>query len=135
DASQAMTEILDGVQQASSLLADIATTTREQTTGIEQVSSTIAQMEQVTQENAAMVEEASAAAQSLNEQAERFLKIIAQFKLREEDDVKAAAKRRRPPGGHGRGHVRSNPSTRLAPRRAVVAAAGGAALDGEWTEF
>ena len=135
DASQAMTEILDGVQQASSLLADIATTTREQTTGIEQVSTTIAQMEQVTQENAAMVEEASAAAQSLNEQAERFLKIIAQFKLREEDDVKAAATRRRPPGGHGRGHVRSNPSTRLAPRRAVVAAAGGGALDGEWTEF
>ncbi len=135
DASQAMTEILDGVQQASSLLADIATTTREQTTGIEQVSTTIAQMEQVTQENAAMVEEASAAAQSLNEQAERFLKIIAQFKLREEDDVKAAATRRRPPGGHGRGHVRSNPSTRLAPRRAVVAAAGGGAMDGEWTEF
>jgi methyl-accepting chemotaxis protein len=84
-ASEAMSEILQGVRQASDLLADIATATREQTIGIEQVNTTISQMEQVTQENASMVEEAAAAAQSLNDQAERFLEIIAQFKLAEGD--------------------------------------------------
>lgn len=129
EASSAMTEILDGVTRASAVLAEIATTTREQTAGIEQVNTTISQMEQVTQENAAMVEEASAAAQSLNEQAERFLAVIAQFKLAEGDSapVRAhvpAAKLRRPPG-------RAVQVPRFAPKR--VAATAGA--DGEWTEF
>lgn len=116
-ASEAMAEIVHGVQQASTLLVDIATTTREQTTGIEQVGSTISQMEQVIQENAAMVEQASAAAQSLNEQAERFLSIIAQFKLDESDGSVLPAKQARPPGG-GRG--RSNYGGRSSSRGLTV---------------
>ena len=95
-----MDEILEGVLSASKLLSDIATNTREQTIGIKQVSTTIAQMEHVTQENAAMVEQASAAAQSLSDQAERFLDIIAQFKLDEASlDAELKVRSKRPPMG------------------------------------
>ncbi len=93
EASAAMMEILDGVQQASRALADMALTTSEQSKGIDQVSTTVSQLEQVTQENAAMVEQASAAAQALHEQADRFLAIIAQFKLDESATPQVAASR------------------------------------------
>ena len=71
----------------------------------------------------------------INEQAERFLKIIAQFKLAEDAQQQKAAPRRPPPGSRAREFAHSLTSNRLVPRRAAVAAIGSGAADGEWTEF
>jgi methyl-accepting chemotaxis protein-1 (serine sensor receptor) len=122
-ASDAIGEMASGVDRASTLMTDIAGTTSEQTTGIEQVNQTIVQMEQVTQQNAAMVEQASAAAQSLSEQAERFLHLIARFRL-PEGAAKSATGSNPPTGGRPNSRHRSK-TVRFAPSSLSLAAARG----------
>ena len=120
-ASDAIGEMAGGVDRASTLMTDIACTTSEQTTGIEQVSQTVAQMEQVTQQNAAMVEQASAAAQSLSEQAEKFQRLIARFRL-PEDAAKSATDADASTGGGSKPRY-SSKALRFAPSTLSMAAA------------
>lgn len=56
-------EIVDGVVKVTSIVQDIASASREQSSGIGQVNTAVMQMDRVTQQNAALVEEASRAAQ------------------------------------------------------------------------
>ncbi|MGI9218597.1 MAG: methyl-accepting chemotaxis protein [Hydrogenophaga sp.] len=69
------------IQRLSELMADISTSTREQTDGLEQINVAVSQMDQTTQQNAALVEESAAASASLRDQAERLVQAVAGFRL------------------------------------------------------
>jgi methyl-accepting chemotaxis protein len=82
-----MGEIVRSIEHVTTIIADIANASEEQSAGIEQVNSAIVDMDQVTQQNAALVEEAAAAAESMQEQAARLAHVVSTFKL---DDVAAS---------------------------------------------
>ena len=67
--SASLEEILGKARQVDDLIAEIATSSREQSQGIGQISTAVSQMDKVTQTNAAAAEESAAAAQELSAQA------------------------------------------------------------------
>ncbi len=97
------------VKKVTDVMAEIASSSREQASGIEQVNKAITMMDDVTQQNAALVEEASAAAQALTEQASSLTQLIARFRRSEstardrgnDSRAKSAAE---PPGSGRRAH-------------------------------
>ncbi|MGX4640308.1 methyl-accepting chemotaxis protein [Massilia sp. SYSU DXS3249] len=86
-AGATMSEIVRSIEHVTTIMADIANASEEQSAGIEQVNAAIVDMDRVTQQNAALVEEAAAAAESMQEQAERLAEVVSTFKL---DEVAAA---------------------------------------------
>ncbi len=78
---QALDEIVDGVKQVSSIIAEIASASRQQSTGIEQVNMAVSQMDEITQQNAALAEQAAAASVSMTEQTTNMLHQLAFFNL------------------------------------------------------
>jgi methyl-accepting chemotaxis protein len=95
DSGKVLGQIVAGVKKVTDVMADIASSSREQSSGIEQVNRAITMMDDVTQQNAALVEEASAAAQALTEQASNLSKLIARFRVGEgaEADMPRSAPR------------------------------------------
>ncbi len=96
-----LSNIVNGVEQAASLVSEIAVASNEQATGIAQVNSGIDQLSQVVQTNSATAEEAAAASEELSSQAELLTSMVSQFKLKSSDrsmrlvgkaDAKPAAK-------------------------------------------
>jgi methyl-accepting chemotaxis protein len=81
DSGKVLGQIVAGVKKVTDVMAEIASSSREQSSGIEQVNRAITMMDDVTQQNAALVEEASAAAQALTEQASNLSKLIARFRV------------------------------------------------------
>jgi methyl-accepting chemotaxis protein len=77
----ALGEIAIGVKKVTDVMAEIASSSREQASGIEQVNKAITMMDDVTQQNAALVEEASSAAHALNEQAESLMQLMARYDI------------------------------------------------------
>ncbi|WP_439892951.1 methyl-accepting chemotaxis protein (plasmid) [Ralstonia sp. 25C] len=80
-ATQSMAEILTSVRKVSSLMAEIAAASEEQSKGIEQVNVAVAEMDQATQQNAALVEQAAAATLSLREQASQLETAVSVFRV------------------------------------------------------
>ncbi|MDB5969147.1 MAG: domain S-box protein [Hydrocarboniphaga sp.] len=78
-AGQTMQQIMSSVKRVTGLMAEIATSSREQSGGIAQVNSMLEQMDQTTQQNAALVEEASAAAMSMEQQAQVLVGAVERF--------------------------------------------------------
>jgi methyl-accepting chemotaxis protein len=74
-------EVVDSVARVTSIMAEIAAASREQSIGIDQVNAAILQMDQTTQQNAALVEEAAAAAASMQEQSARLEQLVSHFRL------------------------------------------------------
>lgn len=68
--AKALGEIVDKAGKVDSLVAEIATASREQNEGIGQVNNAVGQMDKVTQSNAGNAEETAAAAEELNAQAQ-----------------------------------------------------------------
>jgi methyl-accepting chemotaxis protein len=83
ESGKALGEIVVRVKKVTDVMAEIASSSREQASGIEQVNKAITMMDDVTQQNAALVEEASAAAQALPEQASSLTQLIARYKVGE----------------------------------------------------
>ncbi|TSH98177.1 HAMP domain-containing protein [Verticiella sediminum] len=81
DAAKTMQDIVVAVEQATTIMQEIAAASEEQASGIEQVNRAIGQMDDSTQQNAALVEEAAAASASLEAQAARLAQAVAVFKL------------------------------------------------------
>jgi len=81
ESGRALGEIVIGVKKVTDVMAEIASSSREQANGIEQVNKAITMMDDVTQQNAALVEEASAATQALSEQASSLTQLIARFQV------------------------------------------------------
>jgi len=76
-----MGEIVQSVQQVATIIGEISTAAREQTTGLSQVGEAVSQLDQMTQQNAALVEESSAAAQGLRVQAQQLAELVEAFRL------------------------------------------------------
>ena len=89
-AGATMGDIVRSIEHVTTIIADIANASEEQSAGIEQVNSAIVDMDAVTQQNAALVEEAAAAAESMQEQATRLAQLVSTFKL--DDPADAAAR-------------------------------------------
>ena len=81
DAGKTMQELVGGVRQVSSLIAEISAATGEQSAGILHVNSSVAQLDSATQHNADMVQRSAAAAASLEQQARRLAEVVARFRI------------------------------------------------------
>ena len=81
ETGQSIDELISRIQQASELMAQVATGNAEQSQGIAQVNQAVTQLDQTTQQNAALVEESSAAAASLSDQAQRLQLAVGRFRL------------------------------------------------------
>ncbi|MBD8529619.1 MULTISPECIES: methyl-accepting chemotaxis protein [unclassified Massilia] len=82
-AGATMHEIVDSIGRVTTIMAQIALASQEQSAGIEQVNGAIAQMDQVTQQNAALVEEAAAASDAMREQAQALAQVVSTFRFDE----------------------------------------------------
>jgi methyl-accepting chemotaxis protein len=83
ESGQVLGEIVMRVKKVTDVMAEIASSSREQASGIEQVNKAVTSMDAVIQQNAALVEEASAAAQALTEQATSLTKLTARYRRSE----------------------------------------------------
>jgi methyl-accepting chemotaxis protein-1 (serine sensor receptor) len=83
EAGETMNDIVAQVRQVTHLMAEINTSTAQQTSGIVQVNQAVATLDTGTQQNAALVEQSAAAAESLKQQASALLGLIAAFKTAE----------------------------------------------------
>ena len=81
ESGKVLRDIVVDVKKVTDVMAEIASSSREQASGIEQVNKAINMMDDVTQQNAALVEQATAAAQALNEQALNLTQLIARYKV------------------------------------------------------
>ena len=71
--------IVAAVRKVTTIVAEIASASREQSIGIEQVNRAVMQMDEGTQQNAALVEQAAAASESIVEQVHSFNVTIARY--------------------------------------------------------
>jgi methyl-accepting chemotaxis protein len=141
ESGKALAEIVVRVKKVTDVMAEIASSSREQASGIEQVNKAITMMDDVTQQNAALVEEASAAAQALTEQASNLTQLISRYRVGEGSSAEAPRAAARPTAVAAAPAVERRAATRpLTGKKrpvAVVAAparAAGAAAE-EWKDF
>jgi methyl-accepting chemotaxis protein len=95
------------------------------------VNTAITQMDQVTQQNAALVEQAAAVAESMQEQAQQLVQVVAVFKLANDGQAsvaRASANVTRLPV-----KAAAKPAALAAPKGKKVS--GGDAESAEWEEF
>ena len=81
ETGQALGRIVAQIEQLNGLVAELASSAKEQATGLGEVNGAVNQMDQVTQQNAAMVEESTAASHSLSEEAEALARLVGQFQI------------------------------------------------------
>jgi len=125
DAGATMNEIVSSVQRVSDIIGEISAAASEQSTGIGQVSSAVVQLDQMTQQNAALVEESAAAAESLKDQANRLVGVVASFRLGGQADVRQAAPRHSAPAARPTAAASAKASVKAsvkAPAKAPVSA-------------
>ena len=82
--AEALEKIVGSVENAVSLVGEIAAASKHQATAIGEVNNGIEQMSQVVQTNSATAEEAAAAAEELSSQAELLKKMVSRFDLKAE---------------------------------------------------
>lgn len=75
----ALEEIVERVGGVADLVADIATSAREQSVGLQQINTGVNELDQVTQQNVAVIEEATAASQQLNNEAGKLTDALSRF--------------------------------------------------------
>ena len=80
-AGQTMSELVQSVQQVSTLIGEISNASTAQRQGISGVTASVNQLDQATQQNAALVEQAAAAASAMSAQSVELATAVAVFKL------------------------------------------------------
>ena len=80
-AGATMGNVVDAVEDVTTIMAKISSASREQSIGINQVNQAVAHMDQVTQQNAALVEESAAAAATLDAQALQLSRAVSVFQV------------------------------------------------------
>jgi len=145
ESGKALAEIVVRVKKVTDVMAEIASSSREQASGIEQVNKAITMMDDVTQQNAALVEEASAAAQALTEQASSLTQLISRYRVGEGSageapravarPAAAPAVDRRAAGRPLTGKKRPAVVSAAPARAAAVPAHAVGAADEEWKDF
>lgn len=81
EAGATMGQAVKSAENVTSIMAEIAAASHEQSLGISQVSQSVAQMDEATQQNSALVEESAAAAESLSEQAGLLEQLASRFEV------------------------------------------------------
>jgi len=81
NASHAMSEVQNSVEQVHGLIERISQGMNEQMAGMNQINTAVAQLDTLTQQNAALVEEVSASALGLNEKAQEVADSVSVFRL------------------------------------------------------
>lgn len=71
--------IVNAVKKVTTIVAEIASASREQSVGIEQVNRAVIQMDETTQQNAALVEQAAASSEAIVEQVHALNSLIARY--------------------------------------------------------
>jgi methyl-accepting chemotaxis protein len=71
--------IVGAVKKVTTIVAEIASASREQSIGIEQVNRAVIQMDETTQQNAALVEQAAASSEAIVEQVHELNALIARY--------------------------------------------------------
>jgi len=144
ESGKVLAEIVIRVTKVTDVMAEIASSSREQASGIEQVNKAITMMDEVTQQNAALVEEASAAAQALAEQAANLTQMIARYQIGEDntDEVPRPAARPTPAAVARLVERRASTRPMTGNKRAAPSAAAAAPQrsasqggDEQWKEF
>ena len=82
ETSDALNEIVTGIEKMAELIATIKIATNEQSIGIEQINIGISQVSDVVQTNAASAEESAASSEELESQADKLLEMVRVFKIR-----------------------------------------------------
>ena len=80
-AGTTMTEVVNSIKRVTDIMGEISAASSEQSSGVAQVGEAVSQMDKATQQNAALVEESAAAADSLKDQAQQLVQVVAVFKL------------------------------------------------------
>ncbi|MEJ1962555.1 MAG: methyl-accepting chemotaxis protein [Gammaproteobacteria bacterium] len=83
--------IVGAVKKVTTIVAEIASASREQSIGIEQVNRAVMQMDEATQQNAALVEEAAASSESIVEQVHALSAMISRYQGGSSVDPQASA--------------------------------------------
>ncbi len=81
ESGDTLKEIVGSVEKVSTIIAEIAAASSEQSVGIGHVNQAISQIDDATQQNAALVEEAAAASQSMDQQSRGLLELVSFFRL------------------------------------------------------
>jgi methyl-accepting chemotaxis protein len=81
DAGTTMEQIVESVQQVSTIINTIAVASNEQSTGITGLGQAIGELDDMTQQNAALVEQSAAAAESLKGQIEQLSHAVGMFEI------------------------------------------------------
>jgi aerotaxis receptor len=80
DAGKTMDDIVTQVERVSNLIAEISSSTSEQSDGITQVGQAIVHLDEITQQNAALVEQSTAASEGLRQQMQRLADAVGVFR-------------------------------------------------------
>ncbi|WP_298009089.1 methyl-accepting chemotaxis protein [uncultured Aquabacterium sp.] len=80
-AGRTIEEVVLQVRKVNDLIAEITSSSAEQSTGVGQINQAVGQLDQTTQQNAALVEETSAAAESLRNQASALSRAVSVFRV------------------------------------------------------
>jgi methyl-accepting chemotaxis protein len=121
-------EIVESITKVADIISEIAAASNEQSSSVEEINSAVTEMDEMTQQNAALVEQSSAAANSLQEQSENLIQMVAFFDLGEQkDDEVIKARPEKKPA-----------SKKAAPKKPKTSPAGAAASTDsadDWQEF
>jgi len=85
DTAESLKDIVNGINESSQLIAEIADASEQQSLGIAQINIGIDQVAQVVQQNSATAEESAAASEEMSSQSAILQQLIAHFKLKDDD--------------------------------------------------
>jgi methyl-accepting chemotaxis protein len=85
ETANALVKIVEGVENASNLVSEIAVASNEQATGISQISTGIEQVSQVVQTNSATAEQSAAASEELSSQSQLLKRMIGKFSFKNDE--------------------------------------------------
>jgi methyl-accepting chemotaxis protein len=80
--ASSLSEIVEGINESSRIVGEIAVSSAEQSTAISQINTGLNQVSQVIQQNTATAEESAASSQEMDTQAVVLEKLVSQFKLK-----------------------------------------------------
>ncbi|GHV16448.1 methyl-accepting chemotaxis protein [Clostridia bacterium] len=85
ETAASLNEIVEGINESSKIVSDIASSSEEQSLAITQINNGIDQVAQVVQQNSATSEESAATAEELSGQSSVLEDLVAQFRLKDGD--------------------------------------------------
>ena len=114
----ALRQIVDSVTEISTLVSDIATSSKQQSASLAEINKAVTQLDQSTQQNAARLEETTAASDALRNDAVSLVETVSHFKMSEETSENGGVVQQ----GHSKRQAPTKP--KMDTRSSPVAGAG-----------